>query len=450
MAGLGRIDVIHLSAIELSQKLNEVGLSKSLTDALEAKEIKGSTLLMFSPEDIKYELEDLSIEDRMHLRNFLREIRKSDDLEITVSRTITSPRTSSGSSQGSSTDTMYLRSSDSEVSLVEKSSDESSDSRKSSSHDAKKKSVKLPKIGFYKPLDLPNSFELPRQFGSKVDKMLKQCTSPSSIPDDVQRAFIRQVTDHLDSENSSPSSKTVEWIAWKYCSLYPGLQQVNPLHSLVKSHDLPLSSGTFKEWGLLAEKIRRSLQNKRYQRKRKSLANDCLIVKIQKLDTEKAPGVAVDDDASLARHSKRLQEELGKSVLDFAVIGSLMTAEFAARRKFIKSLDVRTRVRETLNKYHILKAGDQLDEELLRILTLERKIECVKEVKDMLTNWRVQHGKLKGYFSQNFSVEEDDITDDVLLKHINKIFPTKHKKKDLPKELLFARSWDDEVKILTS
>lgn len=28
----------------------------------------------------------------------------------------------------------------------------------------------------------------------------------------------------------------------------------------------------------------------------------------------------------------------------------------------------------------------------------------------MLTNWRVQHGKLKGYFSQNFSVEEDEIT----------------------------------------
>ena len=28
----------------------------------------------------------------------------------------------------------------------------------------------------------------------------------------------------------------------------------------------------------------------------------------------------------------------------------------------------------------------------------------------MLTNWRVQHGKLKGYFSRNFSVEEDEIT----------------------------------------
>ena len=39
-----------------------------------AKEIKGSTLLLFSPEDIKYELEDLSIDDHMHLRNFLREI----------------------------------------------------------------------------------------------------------------------------------------------------------------------------------------------------------------------------------------------------------------------------------------------------------------------------------------------------------------------------------------
>ena len=39
-----------------------------------AKEIKGSTLLLFSPEDIKYELEDSSIDDHMHLRNFLREI----------------------------------------------------------------------------------------------------------------------------------------------------------------------------------------------------------------------------------------------------------------------------------------------------------------------------------------------------------------------------------------
>ena len=35
--GLGRTDVIHLSAIDLSQILNEAGLSKTLTDALEGK-----------------------------------------------------------------------------------------------------------------------------------------------------------------------------------------------------------------------------------------------------------------------------------------------------------------------------------------------------------------------------------------------------------------------------
>jgi len=132
--------------------------------------------------------------------------------------------------------------------LVDKSSDESANSCKSNSKNHEKVRVKLPKIGSYKPLDLPNGFELPKQFGSKVDKMLKQCTSPSSVPDDVQRAFIKQVTDHLDSENSSPNSKTVEWVAWKYCSLYPGLQQVNPLDSLVKGDALPQSIGTFKEW----------------------------------------------------------------------------------------------------------------------------------------------------------------------------------------------------------
>jgi len=40
MAGLGRTDVIHLSAIELSRKLSEVGLPKTLTDALEGKDRK--------------------------------------------------------------------------------------------------------------------------------------------------------------------------------------------------------------------------------------------------------------------------------------------------------------------------------------------------------------------------------------------------------------------------
>ena len=39
-----------------------------------AKEIKGSTLLMLCAEDIRYELEELSVEDRILLRSFLREI----------------------------------------------------------------------------------------------------------------------------------------------------------------------------------------------------------------------------------------------------------------------------------------------------------------------------------------------------------------------------------------
>ena len=37
MAGLGRADVIKLSPTELSRKLKEVGLPKSLTDVLEGK-----------------------------------------------------------------------------------------------------------------------------------------------------------------------------------------------------------------------------------------------------------------------------------------------------------------------------------------------------------------------------------------------------------------------------
>ena len=37
MAGLGRADVIHLSPTELSRKLKEVGLPKTLTDVLEGK-----------------------------------------------------------------------------------------------------------------------------------------------------------------------------------------------------------------------------------------------------------------------------------------------------------------------------------------------------------------------------------------------------------------------------
>ena len=41
---------------------------------LTAKDVKGSTLLLFDQEDIRYEFSDLSLEDRIYLRNFLREI----------------------------------------------------------------------------------------------------------------------------------------------------------------------------------------------------------------------------------------------------------------------------------------------------------------------------------------------------------------------------------------
>ena len=175
---------------------------------------------------------------------------KKSDLELTGSRTLTSPVASSASSRSSTPDTMYVRSSDSDfssdISLADKISDDFSDSPKS--NDKHQMRAKPPKIGSYKPLDLPTTFQLPKQFGSKVDKMLKECMSPGSVPQDVQRTFIRQVTDHLESANSRPSSKTVEWVAWKYCSLYPGLQQVNPVQSLLRSDELPLASGTFKEW----------------------------------------------------------------------------------------------------------------------------------------------------------------------------------------------------------
>ena len=42
--------------------------------SLTEKDVKGSTLLLFDQEDIRYEFSDLSLEDRIYLRNFLREI----------------------------------------------------------------------------------------------------------------------------------------------------------------------------------------------------------------------------------------------------------------------------------------------------------------------------------------------------------------------------------------
>jgi len=83
-----------------------------------------------------------------------------------------------------------------------------------------------------------------------------------------------------------------------------------------------------------------------------------LIVCIHLIGTQ-AQG-AVDDQASLARHSKRLQDELSKRSPDQEVIKELMDAEFSARRSFITKIDVRTRKRDTLAKYHILGIGSEV------------------------------------------------------------------------------------------
>ena len=68
----------------------------------------------------------------------------------------------------------------------------------------------------------------------------------------------------------------------------------------------------------------------------------------------------MDDNTSLERHSHRLEEELKKNLPNEEVVKELMTAEFIKHRIFIKQLDVRTRVRETLMKYLILAYGYQV------------------------------------------------------------------------------------------
>ena len=47
---------------------------------------------------------------------------------------------------------------------------------------------------------------------------------------------------------------------------------------------------------------------------------------------------SVNDDASLSRHTKRLQEELGKTSPDLTAIKDLMDDEFFARRNYITKL----------------------------------------------------------------------------------------------------------------
>ena len=107
---------------------------------------------------------------------------------------------------------------------------------------------RLPGIATYIPHDLPKSFELPSNFGKKVNKVLSECKAYGSMPQDVMKTFLRQVTEHLEAENPHPSAKTIEWVAWKCCSLYPGLKQANALEALKKPDEWNGTSSTFKEW----------------------------------------------------------------------------------------------------------------------------------------------------------------------------------------------------------
>ena len=153
----------------------------------------------------------------------------------------------SPASSSSTPDTYYLRSSEEGEGG---SSEEVSDSQvytQRETHQQRSK-PRLPGIATYVPHDLPKSFELPNNFGKKVNKSLSECKAYGSMPQDVIKTFLRQVTEHMEAENPHPCVKTIEWVAWKYCSLYPGLKQANPVESLQKPDEWNGASSTFKEW----------------------------------------------------------------------------------------------------------------------------------------------------------------------------------------------------------
>lgn len=98
----------------------------------------------------------------------------------------------------------------------------------------------------YKPLDLPADFDLLTTFGKRVDKAVTtDFKQPGSLPYDLTKKVVSQVTDHIESENPRPSKQTIEWLAWRYCLKYPCLQQINPLMML---GDKTWNSKPFKEW----------------------------------------------------------------------------------------------------------------------------------------------------------------------------------------------------------
>ena len=103
-------------------------------------------------------------------------------------------------------------------------------------------------IDHYKALDLPSDFQILNNFGKTVNNALEEFREPGSVPHDIVRKIVRQVTEHLQAENPRPSVKSIEWVAWSSCIKYPGLKQVNPTETLKQSNESAVIGQNFKEW----------------------------------------------------------------------------------------------------------------------------------------------------------------------------------------------------------
>ncbi|KAL9977389.1 hypothetical protein ACROYT_G014783 [Oculina patagonica] len=191
-------------------------------------------------EDIKYEMGELTVEDRIYLRNFLCEIRKQEECITEVVQVLSDSSSSKRKNKPTSS------SSESGSTLSVYSSDDSSYSPQSQTPKQTQRHD-YGRLEKYKPLDLPPDFDLLTSFPKKVEKALKSgFKQPGSLPHDLLRKFVNQVADHIESENSHPSKQTIEWVAWRYCVKYPCLQQINPLGMI--PGEKPWKSKPFKEW----------------------------------------------------------------------------------------------------------------------------------------------------------------------------------------------------------
>ena len=99
----------------------------------------------------------------------------------------------------------------------------------------------------YQPLDPLPDFQILNRFGKKINQTWDEFREPGSVPHDIVRKTVRQVTEHIVAENPRPSMKDVEWVAWSYCMKFPGLKQVNPMKTFKQSNQAAVGM-SFKEW----------------------------------------------------------------------------------------------------------------------------------------------------------------------------------------------------------